>query len=403
MITVSERRSRVRRAGIAVTLALGVTLAGVAAPARATSLLETINLGAAVFGMGLSPDRSELWVTVNDSASTINDVAIIDPATNAVITRFEVETRPRGLAFTPDGSTVYVLSTFNNTAVPDAVLQAYSVATRTAVGSPIVVGNQGNRVVISADGTRAYVTNFGFGASGGSVSVVTLATGAVTSIPVGVNPSGLALTPSGSELWVVTRGDATVSVIDTATLTVVETMSTSGNSPERVAFSPDGSRAYVTGFSNSVLDVFDVATRTIIESIPTQVGPNDVTITPDGAFAYVTDFGISTLSLIDLETGDREEFAYPELDLAFGSLLLDAVGGRLYATEAGGGSTRLVVFEVDAFTPPGGQPAPELADTGAEATPIVTLTFLLLLVGGLALAIARSASRSATRTAASYR
>lgn len=386
---------RARRAGVAATIALGVALAGLAAPARAATLIDTIDLGSNIYGIALAPDRSELWVTVNNADWTINDVAIIDPETNAIVDRFEVEVRPRGLAFTPDGSTVYVLSTFSNTAVPDAVLQAYSVATRDPVGAPIVVGNQGNSVVISPDGARAYVSNFGFSpTTGGTVSVVDLATSAVAFVPVGTNPSDLALTPSGDELWVVVQGAASVAVIDTATSTVTATIPTSGNTPQRIAISDDGTRAYVTGFSQSVVDVFDVETRTLLESIPTQTGPNDVVVTPDQATAYVSRFLSSPptptpmLTRIDLATGEREEFDYPASVGSLGTLFLDAVGGRLYATESGASGTRLAVLEVDAvIPPPEEEPAPELAETGVEAVPGIVFAILLALSGALLLAV----------------
>ena len=67
---------------------------------------------------------------------------------------------------------------------------------------------------------KLYVTNFGVQ---GSVSVIDTATNTVLGAPiaVGSGPYGTAITPDGRKVYVVNSGDNTVSVIDTATNTVI--------------------------------------------------------------------------------------------------------------------------------------------------------------------------------------
>ena len=80
--------------------------------------------------------------------------------------------------------------------------------------------------------TRAYVTNFD------TVSVIDTATNTVVAtIPVGVFPDGVAITPDGTRAYVVTEGPNAVSVIDTATNTVVATIPV-GLAPFGVAITP---------------------------------------------------------------------------------------------------------------------------------------------------------------------
>jgi YVTN family beta-propeller protein len=106
----------------------------------------------------------------------------------------------------------------------------------TGAVTPITVGNNPVGPEITADGKRAYVTNFG----DGTVSVITTATGAVSApITVGTNPHGAAITPDGKRAYVPNIGDGTVSVITTATGAV--TPITVGNGPIRVAFCPAAS------------------------------------------------------------------------------------------------------------------------------------------------------------------
>src|SRR5256885_2255641 len=94
----------------------------------------------------------------------------------------------------------------------------------------------------------------------------------------------------------------TVSVIDTATNTVVATIPV-GLAPLGVAITPDGTRAYVANGSN-IVSVIDTATNTVVATIPVGVeaGPVGVAITPDGTRAYVANILSNTVSVIDTAT-----------------------------------------------------------------------------------------------------
>jgi len=93
-----------------------------------------------------------------------------------------------------------------------------------------------------------------------------------------------------------------VSVIDTATNTVVATVQVGiGDGPQGVAITPSGAFAYVTNFSSNDVSVIDTATNTVIARVPVGVGPLGVAIAPSGAFAYVTAFDscLGSVSVID--------------------------------------------------------------------------------------------------------
>ncbi|MGH3844305.1 MAG: YncE family protein, partial [Pseudonocardiaceae bacterium] len=72
-------------------------------------------------------------------------------------------------------------------------------------------------------------------------------------IPVGINPRGLAVTRDSHHALVVNVGEDTMSVIDTATSTVIST-SYVGYSPDQVAVAPD-STAYVTARGDGTVTV----------------------------------------------------------------------------------------------------------------------------------------------------
>ena len=70
----------------------------------------------------------------------------------------------------------------------------------------------------------------------------------------------------------------TVSVIDTATNTVVATIPV-GDHPFGIAITPDGTRAYVTDIISRTVSVIDTATNTVVATSPIEE-PFGIAITP---------------------------------------------------------------------------------------------------------------------------
>ena len=148
------------------------------------------------------------------------------------------------------------------------------------------------------DGTRAYVTIN----EGGLLSVVDTATNSVVAdIAVGVGASVVALTPDGTRAYVTVQPADTVSVIDTATNTVTATIPLPGG-PNGLAITPDGTRAYVASLSSNTVSVIDTATNTVTATIGVGLVPILLTVTPDGTRVYVTNVGDSTVSVIGTAT-----------------------------------------------------------------------------------------------------
>jgi YVTN family beta-propeller protein len=101
----------------------------------------------------------------------------------------------------------------------------------------------------------------------------------VATIPVGVNPVGVAITPNGTRAYVTNESSNTVLVIDTATNSVVATIPV-GLAPFGVAITPDGTRAYVANKNSNTVSVIDTATNTVVVTIPVGLTPVAIAITP---------------------------------------------------------------------------------------------------------------------------
>jgi YVTN family beta-propeller protein len=87
-------------------------------------------------------------------------------------------------------------------------------------------------------------------------------------------------------IYVTNRGGTTIDVIDPAKNAVVETIR-GIESPEVVRFSPDGSRLYIATRAEDVLDVMDRKSGKIIKKVPLSGWANDAMVTSDGKLILV--------------------------------------------------------------------------------------------------------------------
>ena len=116
----------------------------------------------------------------------------------------------------------------------------------------------------------------------------------VASIPVGDEPDGIAVSPDGTRVYayvtnVESGGDGRVAVIHTATNSVVTAISV-GMGAGNVAVSPDGAVVYATNLLDGTLSVIDTTTNTVTDTITIAAGGAvwGPVISPDGTLVYVT-------------------------------------------------------------------------------------------------------------------
>ncbi|MFI7166554.1 YncE family protein [Rhodococcus erythropolis] len=150
------------------------------------------------------------------------------------------------------------------------------------------------RLFACAGAAAFAVTAFVAAAGPASADTVT------ATVPVGVSPGGVAISPDGGRAYVTNLGSDSVSVIDTGTNTVAATVPV-GGSPVGVAITPDGGHAYVTNLGSNSVSVIETATNTVAATVPVGGSPAGVAISPDGGRAYVTNLGSNSVSVIEIE------------------------------------------------------------------------------------------------------
>ena len=176
--------------------------------------------------------------------------------------------------------------------------------------------------------TRAYVAS----TNANQVTAIDAATGNATPIAVGIAPAQIAVTQDGALAFVINRGSNSVSVIDTQSDAVVDTIGL-GDRPTSVAVTPDGERVYVMGESG-VLEVFGASTKERLASLFIGGNGGRLAITPAGDRVYVAS---GSVSVIDTATNELIATFAPEISASpeLTSSAMDvaaSVDGSVYVT-----------------------------------------------------------------------
>jgi len=273
--------------------------------------------------IGIDPTNTATYQKVIDTNPSV-----------AGVNSISVGSSPSALALGADGSlyvanrgsgTVSVIGTDpTNTATYQKVIDTDSNAS--GVNS-ISVGSSPSALAVSPDGSRVYVVNSG----SGTVSVIDTptyrlvdtnpTTSTVDSIVVGSSPSSVVLSADGSLAYVANGGD-TISVIDTTTNTVTRTVTidpTAETGGHVVALGPDG-RIYVT-------DAVDRTVRRLsvvhVNTAPQHIGVPTVLTTDTTTGAVTGSLGDNVVTDID---GDKLIFATkPGSGPATGAVTYDPV------------------------------------------------------------------------------
>ncbi|MBJ6110047.1 bifunctional YncE family protein/alkaline phosphatase family protein [Hymenobacter sp. BT523] len=261
-------------------------------------------LGDLPLNLQLSPD-GRLAAVVNAGWGQ-NSVQLLDAASGQLLDTRVVPAAWAGLAFAPDGRTLYASGGQHNRVhcfrvegqklQPDSALvlgekwpkqkigvaglavdgrrqQLYAVTrednslytidlkTRKTLRT-LKLPAEAYGALLSPDGTRLYISLWG----GHAVAVYDVEKQLLLApIPVESHPNDLALTRDGRRLFVANANSNSVSVIDTRAGRVTETLNTAlfpnspaGSTPDGVALSADDTQLFIANADNNCLAVFDV-------------------------------------------------------------------------------------------------------------------------------------------------
>jgi len=269
-----------------------------------------------------------------------SNLAFVDPASLQVIARISTGNAPHEVAVSTDGR-IALVANYGTGPEPGSTISIIDIAGRKelkrlslpllrphgtfAIGSHIYFTAEGSRVVARYDvssgaidwisGTGANVTHmvvvmpdekkiYTANIGSDSVSVLDLSNApravALKQIAVGKGPEGIDLSPDAKQIWVSHRGDGALSIIDTSTDTVTQTVTTGTKMANRVKFTLDGKRVLVSDPPSNAVLVLDAASHQVVKKIDTEAGPSGILIAPDGKRAFIACSNAGKVQVLDL-------------------------------------------------------------------------------------------------------
>jgi YVTN family beta-propeller protein len=257
-------------------------------------------------GLVWSPDGRHAYAAAGGS----NKIRVYDFDGQRLAERspIPVPNFPIGLAVSADGRTLYAAENRGDAlAVINLVTMAVVATVPVGPCDTIQPGGgpqcQPYGVTLSADGARAFVSNWG---EHSVTAVDTVRRVALGITAVGTHPNALVVNPRAErhEVYIANGDSDTVSVLDAASRQVTRTVDLApyagapeGSNPSALAVSPDGNTLYVTNAGNNDVDVIGLAggdlgrqalrLSPVAGMIPTAWYPSGVSVSPDGRTLYV--------------------------------------------------------------------------------------------------------------------
>jgi DNA-binding beta-propeller fold protein YncE len=226
-----------------------------------------------------------------------------------------------GLVFSPDGTHLYATGGGNDAVYDYAVAQgrlqlAHSWLSTSLHQSsyPTDVGDTvgySRGLAITPDGSTLVVTN----EQGSSVAALSTADGSITwethlpgaSQGSGAYPGSVVITPDGSRAWVTAQGTNLLVSFDVATGAPGATVPV-GDHPVAVALTPDGATAFVADANDDSLSIVDVAATppALVRQLSTKLlageangaSPDAVAVDAVHQLVYVANAGDDTVSVV---------------------------------------------------------------------------------------------------------
>lgn len=253
------------------------------------SVIGTISVGDEPYGLAAVEISGTTYIYV---ANTLSDtVSVIDTSSDTVIDTVDVGARPYYVAKV--GTNVYVTNGASNTV---SVIDANT----NNIINTIPVGAYPRG--IKAHGTDLYVANYGDeNYSGGDyISVIDTDTDAVVDTiisPVGSDgPRGVNVL--GDKVYVTNYRSHNVSVIDTDTNEITDTIEV-GMGPRGIV--GYGANVYVENFDDGTLSIINTNTNTVTDTVEIGHSPSGITVVGDDL--YISAFQDSLIRIFDTSTG----------------------------------------------------------------------------------------------------
>lgn len=258
--------------------------------------------GSSPHEVAVSPDKK--WAVVTNYGDNLagNSLTVVNLKERKVEKTIELDRyrKPHGIEWFSDNRRVAVSAEEQQSVLIVDVLEG-------EILSAIQTGERISHMVeLGQKEEYLYVTNIG----SGSLTVIDLSEETVVktlSPEEGEGTEGITLANKGKEIWITNRVKNTVTIIDTRSLEIIDTLQ-SPSFPIRAEVSPDGRFVAVSNARSSTVTIFEVKSREQVEVVSTQTPgidngiPIGLTFSNDGNRLFVANSNANQIVVIDTTT-----------------------------------------------------------------------------------------------------
>ncbi|MBI3920062.1 MAG: hypothetical protein HY318_01495 [Armatimonadetes bacterium] len=317
----SEIRPRIPVGGVPVDVAIDPILGQVYVANRASHTVAVINTATnTVFkeiplantpeALAVDPVTGRVFVACSDN----NTLTVIDGQTTTVDNSIPLgEAVPVAVAVDPVEHTVYVAGQRSEQVL---AINGSTLAILKAIGLKELPANvaitQPRGLGVNPQTRRVYVTGDGIDSQSGKVLVMDGSSySALSSLPVGYSPQGIAVDTQSNKIYVANHDSDSLSVIRGADNELEAVIS--GDRLSGTAYSAFSSKIYVANYFDDSVIVLDARTNEILDVLRGSFSqPFSLAVDETEHKVYVTNQGDDTVTIIDEATGSLEVISLTE-------------------------------------------------------------------------------------------
>lgn len=253
-----------------------------------------------------------------------------------VLKSIPIAANPHGIAFSPDGTRVFVVSSAGQaltvlSSMTDTIEKIFPLAD-TPLG-----------IVLTPDGQHAAISHFG----ADRISRIDLRTGAIDkTLRVGGRPSLFAPTRDGRRAFISCETANRVFEIDLEAFMVVREFET-GKRPFPPALSRDSRWLFVPAYDAGEVTIIDLVAGARVADVKVGVHPSGGTALPTGQGYVVANRGSNSLSVIDPATKAVQRLLQAGLEQEPFSIVLSPDGRLGFVNHTG--SASVAVLDIERF------------------------------------------------------
>jgi len=271
------------------------------------------------FPMNLVLSPSGKFMAVTNNGQSTQTIQLIDPATETILDEVEINKSWYGLEFSTDETRLYASGGNDNMIVIYNTSQSrLEKIDSIVIGKPWPVKISLTGLALDDKAGKLYVTT----KEDNALYIIDLGSKKFKRLPLGHEAYACRLSPDRKQLYVSLWGGDKIAIVDPEKATIVSTIDV-GSNPNEMLLTKDGKYLFVAQGNDNEVSVIETSTRKVIEVFATALypttlagsTPNALGLSEDEKTLYIANADNNCLAVFDVsEPGDGKGLGFIPTD-----------------------------------------------------------------------------------------